>query len=160
MREVSLASQYLPMTEPEFWAFLAEQRVLFVSTVDRRGRPHTTPVWYTIEGSKLYFRSQPYKRKIRNLREHPWVSCSVHAGDRYTELRGATITARARIVEERELGEQIQQALLRRYANERNYEGMPPEWRRRWLHEERVIVELTPTKIASWDNRKWAMRAG
>jgi PPOX class probable F420-dependent enzyme len=148
------------MTLQEVWAFLGDQRVVFVSTVDRLGRPHTTPVWFTLENDKLYFRSQPYKQKIRNLRDHPWVSCSAHAGDRYTELRGVTITARARIVEEPELRERIQQALVRRYASERNYAGMPPEWRRRWLQEARVIVELTPTKTVSWDNRKWATRPG
>ena len=126
-----------------------------VATVDEMRVPHNTPIWYFIKGKKIYFRAQPYKKKILNIKSNPNVSCLVEDGRKYSELRGVVIQGTAMIVEEERVRKIINEGLKTRYAKERDYENMPEHWRDRFLKEKRAIVEVTPKRILSWDNRKW-----
>ncbi|MBI4257602.1 MAG: TIGR03618 family F420-dependent PPOX class oxidoreductase [Thaumarchaeota archaeon] len=148
--------QYIPMTEREVWGFLNNHKILVVATVAPDGRPHNTPVWYMVRGGKIFFRAQGYKMKIRNLAANSWVSCVVEDGDKYTELRGVVIHGKARVVKDASLKDSLIKDLLTRYRKERDTEQMPAEWRKRFEAEPREVVEVTPVKIISWDNRKWS----
>ncbi len=148
-------SQYIPMSDKEVWDFLDAQKILFVATVSRDCKPHNTPVWFVVHQGNLYFRSQGYKVKVKNIRNTQRVSCSAHDGSKYTELRGITMEARATIVRDNALIELVNNMLMEKYKEERNYHQMPPVWRKRWELEKRRVVEITPLKIASWDNNKW-----
>ena len=54
-------------------------RSIWLSTTRPDGRPHATPVWFTWDGSTLYFTTHRSSQKARNLAREPWVI--VHAGD-------------------------------------------------------------------------------
>ncbi|MFQ5762924.1 MAG: pyridoxamine 5'-phosphate oxidase family protein [Candidatus Bathyarchaeia archaeon] len=147
--------RYIPMTDDEVWTFLAGQKIMSVATISAKTQPHNTPVWYVVHDRKLYFRAAPSKVKVRNIKTNPLASCTVESGEKYTELRGVTILAEARVVTDESLRQQINAELLRKYEAERNYVLMPKRWREMFEFEEREIIELTPIKIASWDNGKW-----
>ncbi len=132
---------------------------MVVATVAPDGRPQNTPVWYVVGGGKIYFRAQGYKKKIRNIKASPWVSCVVEDGERYTELRGVMIQGKARIARDASLRDWVMKSLAARYREERNTVKMPQEWQKKFETEPRVVVEVTPVKIASWDNRKWLKKA-
>jgi PPOX class probable F420-dependent enzyme len=149
-------SQYLPMTNGEAWAFLKNQYTMILSTVDNIGLPHVTPVWYVVHSGRIYFRAQPYKKKIRNLMKRPQVSAVVEDGERYTELRGVMIQGIAKIIDrDKTMRKLIFSMLAEKYANLRDTEAMPKIWRERYGQEHRVVVEIAPTNLVSWDNRKW-----
>jgi len=150
-----LENQYIPMSDKEVWDFLEKQKILFIATVTRDRKPHNTPVWFVVHEGKLYFRAQAYKVKVRNIRKNQFVSCSAHDGSKYTQLRGITMQAKASIVRDNSLTELANHKLMQKYKDERNYDQMPLAWRQRWETERREVVELTPLKIASWDNTKW-----
>lgn len=54
-------------------------RSIWVSTTRPDGRPHAVPVWYTWDGSNVYFISARHLQKSKNLARQPWIV--VHAGD-------------------------------------------------------------------------------
>lgn len=143
------------MTNQEVWRFLEDHRVMNVATVGEAEMPHNTPIWYLIKSKKIYFRAQPYKKKILNIKSNPNVSCLVEDGRKYSELRGVSIQGAARIIEEQRVREIINEGLKTRYSKERDYGNMPEQWRAKFLKEKRAIVEVTPKRILSWDNRKW-----
>jgi nitroimidazol reductase NimA-like FMN-containing flavoprotein (pyridoxamine 5'-phosphate oxidase superfamily) len=148
-------SRYIPMTHSEVWNYLKTQKLMYIATITKDGRPHNTPVWYIVEDHKIYFRVQPYKKKLKSIGMNTYVSASVASGEKYTELKGVSILARSRILKDERLTSEINNMLLERYRAERNYSDMPPQWRSTYENEKRVIVELEPHEIFSWDNSKW-----
>jgi nitroimidazol reductase NimA-like FMN-containing flavoprotein (pyridoxamine 5'-phosphate oxidase superfamily) len=147
--------RYIPMADDDLWEFLELQRIASIATLTSEGLPHSTPVWFVIEGRKLFFRVQSYKAKFRNISQFSTVSCSFEDGDKYTELRGVSILGKAQVITDLAMYNRINLKLLEKYKNERNYEEMPEAWRVKFEAEPRKIVEITPLHIYSWDNREW-----
>jgi PPOX class probable F420-dependent enzyme len=144
------------MTKSEAWSFLKLHYKMILCTLDPAGFPHATPVWYTVIGDKIYFRAQPYKKKIGNILNRPQVAAVVEDGDKYTELRGLMIRGLAKIVDtDKVLREQVFAMLAEKYKHFRDTDKFPKNWQEKFGREHRVVVQLTPTNIVSWDNRKW-----
>ncbi|MCS7171869.1 MAG: pyridoxamine 5'-phosphate oxidase family protein [Armatimonadetes bacterium] len=123
--------------------FLERERVCRVATADPEGMPHVVPVCHVVHQGRIYFASEAASRKIHNLRRNPHAAVAV---DLYTEdwsrLVGALIQGRARILERGPEFRRIRQLL---------YEKYPQYPEEAALEEgESVIVELTPTHVASW----------
>ena len=129
---------------------------MVLCTLDSFGFPHAAPVWYVVIGNKIYFRAQPYKKKIANILNKPQVAGVVEAGDKYTELRGVMIQGLTKIVDsDKVVRNQVFSLLAEKYKVLRDTELFPEKWQGKYGKEHRVVVELSPTNIVSWDNRKW-----
>ncbi len=149
-------SQYLPMTREEEWAFVKDHYTMVLSTLDSYGFPHVAPVWYVVIDGKIYFRAQPYKKKVKNILNRPQVCGVVEDGEKYSELRGIMIQGLAKVVDnDKSRRKQVFSMLAEKYASLRDTSRMPRLWQEKFGKEHRVVVELTPTNIVSWDNRKW-----
>ncbi len=154
--EHKVGSQYIPMSQAEAWSFLKEQHTMVLCTLDAYGFPHAAPVWYAIFNNKIYFRAQPYKKKIRNILNRPQVCCVVEAGEKYSELRGVMVRGLAKVVDSDKIKrKQVFTVLAEKYTSFRDTHLMPRSWREKYGKEHRVVVEVTPTSVVSWDNRKW-----
>ena len=144
------------MTRSEAWLFVREHYKMVLCTLDSFGFPHAAPVWYVVIGNKIYFRAQPYKKKISNILKKPQVAGVVEDGDKYTELRGVMIQGLTKIVDgDKILRKQVFFLLAEKYNDLRDTEKFPEKWQGKYGKEHRVVVELTPTNVVSWDNRKW-----
>ncbi len=144
------------MTHAEAWTFIKEHYKMVLSTLDSFSFPHAAPVWFVVIDGKIYFRAQPYKKKIANLLKRPQVCGVIEDGDKYTELRGVMIRGLAKVVDtDKVLRKQVFDLLAEKYRNLRDTYRFPRSWQEKYGKEHRVVVELTPTSIVSWDNRKW-----
>jgi PPOX class probable F420-dependent enzyme len=139
------------MSQDEINAFLDEERVVTVATLNPNGRPHLVPLWYVrtdnvIEGW-TYRRSQ----KVANLRRLPEATLQVEAGDSYEQLRGVTMECDVEFVEAVDAITAIGMALTRRYTS---YDG--PEVLSFVARQatKRVGLRFVPTSTVSWDHRK------
>jgi len=56
---------------------LREDPVVWLSSVQRNGRPHLVPVWFCWDGERIVAFSKPGARKIENLRSRPDVMLAV-----------------------------------------------------------------------------------
>ena len=56
---------------------LREDPVVWLSSVQRDGRPHVVPVWFHWDGDRIVAFSKPNARKVDNLRDHPSVMLAV-----------------------------------------------------------------------------------
>jgi nitroimidazol reductase NimA-like FMN-containing flavoprotein (pyridoxamine 5'-phosphate oxidase superfamily) len=149
-------SQYIPMSTGEAWSFVRNHYTMTLSTLDSFGFPHSTPVWYVVIDERIYFRAQPYKKKIQNLIKRPQVCGVVSDGEHYSDLRGVMIRGLARIVDSDRTKRKLVFAMLaEKYAILRDTKKMPRTWQERYGKEHRVVVEINPTNLVSWDNRKW-----
>ncbi|MHB8568387.1 MAG: pyridoxamine 5'-phosphate oxidase family protein [Nitrososphaerales archaeon] len=144
------------MTRTESWSFIKEHYKMVLCTLDSFGFPHAAPVWYIIIDEKIYFRAQPYKKKIANLLKKPQVSAVIEDGDMYTELRGVMIRGLAKVVDtDKVLRKQVFTLLAEKYIHLRDTDRFPKSWQEKYGKEHRVVVEFSPRSIISWDNRKW-----
>ena len=149
-------NQYISMTKAEAWTFISNHYKMVLSTLDSYGFPHAAPVWYVIINGKIYFRAQPYKRKIANLLRKPQACGVIEDGDKYTELRGVMIRGLTKVVDtDKVLRKQVFDELASKYKHLRDTDQFPTPWQEKYGKEHRVVVEFTPTSIVSWDNRKW-----
>ena len=55
-------------------AFLLEPNIAVLATVDDRGRPHATPVWYLYEDGAFVISTTRASRKYRNIATNPEVT--------------------------------------------------------------------------------------
>lgn len=66
------------MTRDEYIAFLLEgTRTAKVATVKDDGQPHTTPVWFLIDGEEIVFTTWYDSVKAANLRRDPRIAMCV-----------------------------------------------------------------------------------
>ena len=58
-------------------AALRDDPVVWLSSVQRDGRPHLVPVWFHWDGEQIVAFSKPGARKVDNLRDRPSVMLAV-----------------------------------------------------------------------------------
>jgi PPOX class probable F420-dependent enzyme len=139
------------MNDEEIRAFLEEQRILQVATIDHDGWPHLIAMWYVLLNDQITFWTYAKSQKSVNLRRDNRLTCLVETGERYDELRGVQIKGRAIISDDRETIQQIGEVIVERY-----YGSMNDNTRSMVQAQaaKRVIVFVKPVEIVSWDHRK------
>jgi PPOX class probable F420-dependent enzyme len=139
------------MNDEEIRAFLEEQRILQVATIDHDGWPHLIAMWYVLINDQIAFWTYAKSQKVVNLRRDDRLTCLVETGEHYDELRGVQIKGRAIISDNRETVQQIGEVIVERYYGSLN------DNTRRMVEAQaakRVIVFVKPIEIVSWDHRK------
>jgi PPOX class probable F420-dependent enzyme len=139
------------MAPEEVDAFLAEQRVVVCATNGRRGWPHVMPLWYVPRGGEVWVWTYAKSQKIRNLERDERATLQVEAGERYQELRGVMIEARAVIHRAPEVVAAFGAELFARYGGVGSPELTEAV---RARAAKRVALQFRPTRIASWDHGK------
>jgi PPOX class probable F420-dependent enzyme len=141
------------MSEDELETFLAGQLVVSCATIGRDGWPHVMPLWYIVRDGEIWVWTYAASQKVRNLQRDPRATLLVEAGERYDELRGAMLKARAVIERDAELVTALGLAIYERY-----YDEVPHEVRQSVVRQapKRVGIRFVELSRASWDHRKLA----
>jgi PPOX class probable F420-dependent enzyme len=138
------------MSEDELRDFLSEGKVMTLATLGPRGRPHLMPLWYVPDGDRLRGWTYAASQKARNLERDPRATVQVEAGVEYHELRGAMLECDVTLTRDLALVTEIGVALFDRYgATGPEVEEMVKQQARK-----RVRLDLTPTRVVTWDHRK------
>ncbi len=139
------------MSDEEIRAFLQEQRILQVATINHDGWPHLVAMWYVLINDQIVFWTYAKSQKAANLRRDARITCLVEAGERYEELRGVQIKGRASISNDRETVQRIGTTIWERYAG-----PLDDSTRQMVIAQapKRVLVFVEPVEIVSWDHRK------
>jgi PPOX class probable F420-dependent enzyme len=104
--------------------FLADRRVAYLATADRRGAPHVVPVCFALAGETLYITidEKPKRasgralKRIRNIAENPAVAVVVDRYDEdWTRLGWVMLHGRAEILIEGTEHDDAQALLRSRY---------------------------------------------
>jgi len=139
------------MNDEEIRAFLEEQRILQVATIDHDGWPHLVAMWNVLINDEVVFWTYARSQKAINLRRDPRLTCLVEAGERYEELRGVQIKGQAAINDELATVQRIGEAIWERYTgplNENTRQMVTAQ------AAKRVVIFVKPVEVVSWDHRK------
>jgi PPOX class probable F420-dependent enzyme len=143
------------LTDEEIGRFLAEQRIVNVSTLGRDGWPHTTALWYVMRDSEPWIYTYGKSQKVRNLERDDRATLLVESGEEYTELRGVMLMARGEILSDYDTVAQTAEDIFLKYhgdgsasiddATREALRGQVPK---------RVAIRFRPERIVSWDHSK------
>jgi PPOX class probable F420-dependent enzyme len=134
------------LTAEEQAAFLRDNPKCALATIDQDGYPHVVAMGFYVEDGVFYMTSYAKAQKVLNIRRNPKVGLMVETGDSYAELRGVMVRGACEIIEDVDT--------VRKVMNHRR--GSPESGRRGSLDSapKRVVLRITPHKIASWDHTK------
>ncbi len=142
----------IKMADAEVEAFLTEQTLGVLGSVDGHGNPHLVNVTFLHHQGTLIFSSFVKAQKIVNLQRNPRASMLIEIASPYHEIRGVLVTATARITEDFETVRELMAVIA---DNQKARVGDPqPEMDLDQVAVKRVIVSLQPQRIASWDHRR------
>jgi len=143
----------ITMTPEEITAFLNEERTITVGSINADGTPHLTAMWFAYIDDTIRFWTFAKSQKVVNLRRDPRATVLCEAGETYEELRGVSMTGPVEVVDDHDRVIEFGFAVHERYWGN---SGDPDETREavEKIGAKRVLVVLTPQKIASWDHRK------
>ncbi len=146
----------IELTVEEQHEFLGTAKTIILSSVDRRGYPHSVPMWFIVDetGSVLmttYGKSQ----KIVNLRRNPKCSLLVESGTAYHELKGVLIRGCAEVTEDQAVTLETLVKIHRKYYGDLA-SGVDDAMRAQ--ARKRVTIRIKPERVSSWDHSKLAGR--
>jgi len=147
------------MTDEALTDFLAANMKVQVATIGPDGTPHLSTLFYVMDNGNLAFWTYGRSQKIVNLRRDPRITCLVEDGEDYFELRGATITGKARLIEEYDelvdLGGRVATVMAHGEDLGEFGDQIVAQQARK-----RVGVIVEPDRIATWDHRKMTAPPG
>jgi PPOX class probable F420-dependent enzyme len=147
------------MSDEELTDFLVANMKVQVATIGPDGQPHLSTLFYVVDEGRIAFWTYGRSQKIVNLRRDPRITCLVEDGEDYFELRGATVTGKATLVEDYDEIFALGGRVAKRMAGDIDLGDFGDEIvAKQALKRVGVIVE--PDKIATWDHRKMTAPPG
>jgi PPOX class probable F420-dependent enzyme len=141
------------MTDEELADFLVANIKVQVATIGPDGTPHLSTLFYVVENGNVAFWTYGRSQKIVNLRRDPRITCLVEDGEDYFELRGASITGKARLIEDYEEILALGSRVAKRMAGDVDLGEFGDQIVANQATK-RVAVVVEPDRIATWDHRK------
>jgi nitroimidazol reductase NimA-like FMN-containing flavoprotein (pyridoxamine 5'-phosphate oxidase superfamily) len=141
------------LTDVEVQTLLAEEMKVQIATIGADGVPHLSTLFYAVIDDKISFWTYGKSQKIVNIRRDDRVSALVEAGVDYAELRGVSITGRARLVEEYDDIKSLGSQVVTRMAGGADLGDLGDQIVSKQATK-RVGVVIEPDHVASWDHRK------
>ena len=123
---------------------LADERIVWLSTVRPDGTPHLVPTWFWWDGTALVVFSKPDAVKARNLRANPRLMVAV--GDPGDDFSVGLIEAEATCSDDAP----IPDAFFAKYAAELGPGRLDPATFRAMYTQS---IRIVPTRFLAWHGR-------
>ena len=142
----------IALSEEERRAYLRERPTVILVSIGRDGWPHAVPMWFVVgDDGAIYMTTYGRSQKAVNLRRNPKVALLVESGIAYDELKGVLLRGRADVLDDLELCTTI---LSKVHAKHTGGLAEGVEDLMRAQARKRVVLKVTPERVASWDHRK------
>ena len=139
----------IQLTPAEQAAFLQEGHKVALATLDKDGFPHVVAIGFLAKDGAIYMTSYAKAQKVVNIKRNPKVGLMIETGKNYGDFRGLMIRGHCDIIEDSALVAGIIQELQEKQSGKtqtpREAVASAPK---------RVILKITPKKVASWNHTK------
>lgn len=124
-------------------AFLREDRVGVVGTLNTDGSPHLTTMWYLLaDDGTLIMTTLSQNLKVTNLRRDPRMSFCV--GDK---TRSVSLSGHVSINEDQAVVRQDLERLVERHVQD---EDIRPEVVATWMRQSQVALHFKPERVTEF----------
>ena len=136
------------LNDREITSLLSEPIISFLTTLNRDGSPHTSPVWHTTQDGKVIVATGSSTVKSNNIANDPRVSI-VAAADRspqpWVQINGKAVVSKPKNIDE------IVTDLAYHYLGPED----APDYLREILGEINfVLIEIEPTRVLGFDGEE------
>jgi PPOX class probable F420-dependent enzyme len=125
--------------------FLADEPVIWLSTVREDGLPHLVPVWFWWDGETVLVFSKPHAVKVRALRANPRAMIAL--GEPDDDFDVAMVEARAELLDETPA---VPEAFFAKYGDKLAAGMLDRETFRATYTQ---AIRFTPTRWLAWHGR-------
>lgn len=146
MQEVTRYPQVPSFSEAELRDFLAQPLLARLSTLNHDGTIHTIPIWYQFRDGKIYLSTQTVTQKVKNIAREPQVTVLVDTNT--MPYKGVMVYGVARLDFDDAVSKRV--SIFQRYIGSHG-DDYAQKLAAKW---EPVIIEITPTRIISFDYTK------
>lgn len=133
------------MTDDELAAFLEEERVLRLATVDDEGWPAVVPVWFVWHEGAFWVWNLDRAKRTERLEAGARCAFVVDGGHEYVELRGAAGRLEQAVVADDDVPLDVRVRFSQRYFGTDH--PLEPADHHTWFR-------FAPTTLTTWDFRK------
>ncbi len=141
----------IQMTPHERDEFLRHTKTIVLSTIDRRGYPHSVAMWYVIDNGCVLMTTYAKSQKALNMHRSPKVALMAESGTTYDTLKGVLIRGRAELIDDVD-------ACVRTLTRiHQKMMGAMPDGIEEALKQQaskRVLIKVIPEHVSSWDHSK------
>lgn len=128
------------------WAvYVGLEKIGRLSTVDKDGTPHTTPVYYALMDGEVYVGTQRNRKKFRNILRDPKVCFTVDTSD--APIKGIVIQGKAEVIEDQTIHQRFREALMYRYYGHTDNPG----WQYVQSLGQSVLIKINAKTVFHWD---------
>jgi PPOX class probable F420-dependent enzyme len=152
-RQGSSRRSEIQLSPQEQRELIDSERIVVVSSLGRRGWPHSMPLWYVPRDGEIWIYTYAKSQKVRNLERDPRATLVIETGHEYEELRGIEIEAEAEIHRDIETVFDLVKELTSRYAGGAEIDDEAVETLKNQARK-RVAIRFEPRRVATWDHRK------
>src|ERR1051325_3347294 len=139
----------IALTPEEQRRFLEESHTIILTSVDRRGYPHSVAMWYVADpDGTVVMTTFAKSQKAVNLRRDPRCALLVESGRTYLELKGLLIRGRATLDDDLEQVLDVLERVHAKYDTPGPAEGLREAMRGR--ARRRVVIRARPDRGSSW----------
>jgi PPOX class probable F420-dependent enzyme len=143
----------IALTPDEERQFLEESHTIILTSIDRRGYPHSVAMWYVADADGTVVMTTFAKsQKTLNLRRDPRCALLVESGRSYEELKGLLVRGRATLEQDEERVLDVLERVHAKYGMPGSASGMREAMRGQ--ARKRVVIRVRPERVSSWDHRK------
>ncbi|HWP64434.1 MAG TPA: PPOX class F420-dependent oxidoreductase [Candidatus Limnocylindria bacterium] len=145
----------IALTPAEQREYLESSHTIILTTIDRRGYPHSVAMWYAVDPADGAVVMTTFRKsqKVKNIERDPRCALLIESGREYAKLKGLLIRGRATI----EDGKEHVLDVLERISQK--YHGTSGQGVRQAMAGQaakRVVLRVVPERISSWDHSKLA----
>lgn len=152
MQEVTRYPQVPGLSQEELTHFLAQPLLARLSTLNGDGTIHTIPIWYEYRDGKVLLSTQTVTQKTKNIARNPQVTVLVDTNT--MPYKGVMIYGTAVLDTTHAAAKRV--SIFERYIGT-HAETYAQKLAAKW---EPVIIQVTPTRIVSFDYTKGSLVPG
>jgi PPOX class probable F420-dependent enzyme len=138
--------------EEALWEFIGSQKTVQVGTLNPDGSIHLVPLWFALDGHCIILETFSKSQKVKNLERNPNITLLFEDGTEYTQLRGASLSAQAELVQDVEAVHRYHCSVIGRNQPELSKEVI--EQVSKSMAPKKTAILVRPDKVMSWDHSK------
>ena len=123
---------------------LADEQIIWLTTVDADGGPVSTPVWFLWQDEHFLVFSQPGTGKLKHISTNPRVALNLNSSPSGGEVVALKATAE---LDSRGASAEELSAYLTKYADGIHGLGSTPE---KFRASYSALLRITPTGLRAW----------
>nr|MBN1228169.1 TIGR03667 family PPOX class F420-dependent oxidoreductase [Anaerolineae bacterium] len=120
---------------------LNSDRIIWLTTVDSKGRPQPRPVWFLWTGEEFLILSRPEGFKLRHIRQNPHVALNLDGDGQGGDI--IVVLGEGQVVDKSPSESELE-AFLAKYADGVRRLGLTPE---QFKTRYKVHIWITPTGL-------------